>query len=72
MYGLDGKVYGQCSPFPGDDYFCGSPAGSREGVRMFRCLTTQWTAKQITDTFGNNRIRSVAREEAGNVTKAET
>ncbi|KAL2066782.1 hypothetical protein VTL71DRAFT_2854 [Oculimacula yallundae] len=53
MYGLDGKVYGYCSPFPGDDYLCAGVVGSRGGVRKFRCLT-EWTAKQITDTWGTN------------------
>ncbi|KAK5651455.1 hypothetical protein OQA88_12462 [Cercophora sp. LCS_1] len=47
MYGLDGKTYGECIMFPGDDYTCGVFDGSvRSGVRMFRCLT-QWTADDI-------------------------
>ena len=44
MYGLDGKVYGRCFPFPGKEYGkdgggCGLTFGRREGNRAMRCLT---------------------------------
>lgn len=45
MYGLDGKVYGECFPFPGVTYNCG-PGGLMEGRRKFRCIT-RFTAAQI-------------------------
>jgi hypothetical protein len=56
MYGVDGNVYGRCIVFPSDDYFCAGVAGSRQGVRKFRCLT-QFTAKQIKDTWTNDRAQ---------------
>ena len=45
MYGLDGKVYGHCFPFPGKEYGddgggCGLTFGRREGNRAMRCLTS--------------------------------
>ncbi|GJC91479.1 hypothetical protein CH63R_01455 [Colletotrichum higginsianum IMI 349063] len=46
MYGLDGKVYGECILFPGHNYRCDA-FGITEGYRKFRCLT-QFTARQIT------------------------
>lgn len=47
MYGLDGRTYGECIMFPGDDYLCGWADGSvRSGVRLFRCLT-QFTVEEI-------------------------
>jgi hypothetical protein len=45
MYGLDGKVYGECIMFPGHSYVCPS-LGTLSGRRKFRCLT-QFTAAQI-------------------------
>ncbi|KAI1840405.1 hypothetical protein JX265_007206 [Neoarthrinium moseri] len=49
MIGLDGKVYGNCILFPGDDYECIDPViGAYSGGRKFRCLT-EFTAAQIND-----------------------
>ena len=47
MFGVDGKVYGECIQFPSNGYHCGSPGGPIIGNRKFRCLTS-FTAKQIT------------------------
>ncbi|KAK4096695.1 hypothetical protein N658DRAFT_489752 [Parathielavia hyrcaniae] len=46
MIGLDGRVYGNCDPFPGDDYLCTYLIQTISGVRKFRCYT-QFTAGQI-------------------------
>ena len=46
MMGLDGKVYGQCSVFTGDDFSCPNFNGNKGGVRMFRCKC-QWSAADI-------------------------
>jgi hypothetical protein len=46
MIGLDGRVYGHCDPFPGDDYFCSTVFETYFGDRKFRCYT-QFTADQI-------------------------
>ncbi|GKT64267.1 hypothetical protein ColTof4_06667 [Colletotrichum tofieldiae] len=45
MYGLDGKVYGECIIFPGNDYRCDA-LGITTGRRKIRCLTN-FTARQI-------------------------
>ncbi|KAI9155107.1 hypothetical protein HJFPF1_07675 [Paramyrothecium foliicola] len=42
MYGLDGKVYGRCIPFPDYNFHCNYDRGNRK----FRCLT-QFTAKDL-------------------------
>ncbi|KAH6689483.1 hypothetical protein F5X68DRAFT_230100 [Plectosphaerella plurivora] len=39
MYGLDGRVYGECILFPGNAYNCPN-AGALFGHRKFRCLTS--------------------------------
>ncbi|KAK4174568.1 hypothetical protein QBC36DRAFT_191968 [Triangularia setosa] len=46
MYGLDGRVYGECILFPGDDYHCTKAIETRSAVRKFRCLTS-FTVAQI-------------------------
>ncbi|KZL81219.1 hypothetical protein CI238_11100 [Colletotrichum incanum] len=46
MYGLDGKVYGECIVFPGNNYRCDA-FGITTGRRKIRCLTN-FTARQIT------------------------
>jgi hypothetical protein len=44
MIGLDGKVYGNCDPFPGDDYWCSIGVSTVSAVRKFRCYSrfTAW------------------------------
>ncbi|KAJ4301746.1 hypothetical protein N0V90_003839 [Kalmusia sp. IMI 367209] len=55
LTGLDGNTYGNCIPFPGDDFQCNFPlplgVATKSGVRMFRCLTDV-TAEQIQSTRG--------------------
>ena len=46
MYGLNGKVYGECKPFPGNSYTCAG-ASYLWGHRKFRCKTKK-SARQIT------------------------
>jgi hypothetical protein len=71
MYGLDGKIYGRCIPFPSDDYLCAGAFGSRQGVRMFRCLT-KFTAPQINAAFSNKKMSALETEfEMSNRTSPE-
>lgn len=46
MIGLDGRVYGNCDPFSGDDFFCTTVVSTISAQRKFRCHT-QFTAGQI-------------------------
>ncbi|GKT86033.1 hypothetical protein Ct61P_03883 [Colletotrichum tofieldiae] len=47
MYGLNGRTYGNCIPFPNGDYNCVDFLGVRwQGRRKFRCLT-QYTANDL-------------------------
>jgi len=46
MVGLDGRSYGRCIPFPGDDISCSEVLRSVGGKRQFRCLT-RFTVKDI-------------------------
>ncbi|KAK3898269.1 hypothetical protein C8A05DRAFT_38144 [Staphylotrichum tortipilum] len=46
MIGLDGKVYGNCDPFPSVDFFCGGAFSSYTGNRKMRCYT-QVSAAEI-------------------------
>ncbi|KAM0244020.1 hypothetical protein ACHAP5_006684 [Fusarium lateritium] len=39
MYGLDGQTYGNCFPFPGNEYSCHKGNVLYDGVRKFRCIT---------------------------------
>ncbi|KAK0653306.1 hypothetical protein QBC41DRAFT_369366 [Cercophora samala] len=39
MYGLDGKTYGECIPFPGHSFDCLDWVIARSASRMFRCYT---------------------------------
>ncbi|VBB73788.1 Putative protein of unknown function [Podospora comata] len=48
MYGLDGRIYGECILFPGVNFHHLRFVETRSGVRKFRCLT-QFTAAQIRD-----------------------
>lgn len=50
MIGLDGKVYGNCDPFPDNDFSCTSLSVHLEGRRKIRCYT-QFTAAQINAAF---------------------
>ncbi|KAJ4352466.1 uncharacterized protein N0V89_007814 [Didymosphaeria variabile] len=63
MIGLDGNTYGNCVPFPGDDYQCNYPLplGDRvlSGARFFRC-TTDLTAQQINEVNGKKRSVKIA------------
>ena len=40
MIGLDGNVYGNCFPFPDNDFQCSAGLYSTGGKRMFRCVTS--------------------------------
>jgi hypothetical protein len=46
MIGLDGRVYGNCDPFGGDDFLCTHLVQTIGGYRKFRCHT-QFTAGQF-------------------------
>lgn len=46
MVGLDGRSYGRCIPFPGDDIECSEFTRFVGGQRKFRCLT-QFTVRDI-------------------------
>ncbi|KAF5559810.1 hypothetical protein FPHYL_6910 [Fusarium phyllophilum] len=46
MYGLDENVYGNCVPFPGNEYSCNQGQAIFDGVRKFRCIT-EFTVDQI-------------------------
>jgi hypothetical protein len=46
MIGLDGRVYGNCDPFPDDDFFCSTFVRTITAKRMFRCYSS-WTAGDI-------------------------
>jgi len=46
MIGLDGRVYGNCDPFPGDDFRCPGEFSSISATRKFRCYSS-WTAGDI-------------------------
>ncbi|KAL5390593.1 hypothetical protein DPSP01_001668 [Paraphaeosphaeria sporulosa] len=60
MIGLDGNTYGNCIPFPGDDFQCNYPlplgVQTLSGARYFRCLT-DITAQQLNEA--NNKKRGV-------------
>jgi hypothetical protein len=46
MYGLDGKVYGHCIPFPSVNPHCYEFPQAVDSSRKFRCLI-DLTAEQI-------------------------
>ncbi len=46
MIGLDGRVYGNCDPFPGHDFACHGEFTSISATRKFRCYSS-WTAGDI-------------------------
>ena len=46
MIGLDGNVYGNCDPFPDDDFYCNFGIGAIWGRRLFRCYS-RFTAGDI-------------------------
>ncbi|KAK3897147.1 hypothetical protein C8A05DRAFT_20024 [Staphylotrichum tortipilum] len=49
MIGLDGNVYGNCDPFPSDDFMCTKMFAGLQtisAIRKFRCYSS-WTAGDI-------------------------
>lgn len=46
MICLDGKVYGNCDPFPSNDYFCSMGIQNNGAYRKFRCYS-RFTAGDI-------------------------